>query len=74
MARVQYFVLQDTDDYYYDYENGDGNYLDNPDQDGSGPPPNFEKCYNSYGTQKTLRYSKVSVYIYLSKISTVLAD
>ena len=66
---IKHFFLQE-DDYYTDYENGEGNNPDYPDsnQNGSGPPRNFQKCYNSYGTQKTLRYSKVGISLILSCI------
>ena len=51
------------DDYYENYDD----YPDYPDelQDLSGPPKKFAKCYNSYGTQKTVHYPKVCMYIFL---------
>jgi hypothetical protein len=53
-----------TEDYdYEDYEGGSGDYPENGSGDdypeAGGFPKKFDQCYNSYGTQKTIRYSKV---------------
>ena len=42
----------------YGYDNyGSGDYPEYPDE--GGLPKKFDQCYNSYGTQKTIRYAKV---------------
>ena len=44
----------------YDYEGSGGDY-----PDAGGLPKKFDQCYNSYGTQKTIRYAKVYFYPYI---------
>ena len=40
-----------------EYDGYDGSGGDYPDE--GGLPKKFDQCYNSYGTQNTIRYAKV---------------
>ena len=52
-----------THNWFILIEGGSGDYPENGSGDdypeAGGFPKKFDQCYNSYGTQKTIRYSKV---------------